>query len=151
MDCKWCDLSERERQWLLFEHGGWTIYLADVQDYIGRCIIVLNRHCGCIPDLHLSEWLALKEITAKMERCYKEVLGAELCNWSCLMNSFYKEKEPNPHLHIHIRPRYKRPVEINGNCYVDEEFGHHYALKKGQQLKEEDRIALYNLMKAEVI
>ena len=33
----------------------------------------------------------LKDIIDRLENIYREVLGAELCNWSCLMNNFYKE------------------------------------------------------------
>ena len=54
------------------------------------------------------------------------------------MNSFYKEAAPDPHLHIHVRPRYAKPVMINGNIYTDSEFGHHYALKKGGAIPAED-------------
>ena len=53
-----------------------------------------------------GEWEDLRNLICKVEICLKTVLGATLCNWSCLMNSFYKETEPNPHLHIHVRPRY---------------------------------------------
>ena len=42
--CEWCDYNESE--WLLYKSLHWSVYLADVQDYVGRCILVLNRHCG---------------------------------------------------------------------------------------------------------
>lgn len=63
------------------------------------------------------------------------------------MNNFYKEAQPNPHLHIHVRPRYKAPIVINNHYYADAEYGHHYALKKEGELLEEDRLALYKLMR----
>ena len=37
----------------------------------------------------------------------------------CLMNSFYKETAPDPHLHVHVRPRYDKPVMLNGSTYTD--------------------------------
>ena len=104
--CEWCDYKETE--WLLYQSLYWSVYLADRQDYIGRCILVLNRHCGSLSELDISEWTELKTMIDRLERLYKEVLGAELCNWSCLLNDFYKEAVPNPHLHIHVRPRYKK-------------------------------------------
>ncbi len=82
-----------------------------------------------------------------MERIYREVLGAELCNWSCLLNNSYKETVPNPHLHIHVRPRYKKSVVINNHVYIDTEFTHHYALKKDSIVLDDDRKVLYSLMK----
>ena len=38
--CEWCDYKENE--WLLHRSLDWSVYLADVQDYVGRCILVLN-------------------------------------------------------------------------------------------------------------
>ena len=108
--CEWCDYKENE--WLLHKSLHWSVYLADVQDYVGRCILVLNRHCGSLSELDISEWIELKTVIDRLECVYKEVLGAELCNWSCLLNNFYKEKIPNPHLHIHVRPRYKNTFVI---------------------------------------
>lgn len=143
--CEWCDYKENE--WLLYKSLYWSVYLADTQDYVGRCILVLNRHGECLSELHISEWIELKTIIDTLERIYKEVLGAELCNWSCLLNSFYKETIPNPHLHIHARPRYKTPVMMNQHSYEDTEFAHHYAPKKETLLRDEDRQTLYLLMK----
>jgi diadenosine tetraphosphate (Ap4A) HIT family hydrolase len=82
-----------------------------------------------------------------VENCLKSVLGADLCNWSCLMNDFFKKQEPDPHLHLHCRPRFKNPVTINGNEYVDEEFGHHYAQHKSVKLSEEDKESLFEILK----
>lgn len=141
--CEWCNLTEEERKWLVLESANWTVYLADIQDYVGRCILVANRHCGNISDLNISEWTELKELIDKLEKFYKEILGADLCNWSCLMNSFHKKISPNPHVHIHVRPRYKQPIIINGRTYVDTEFGHHYILSKDTQLCGEDRLTLF--------
>ncbi len=39
--CEWCDYTESE--WLLHRSLHWSVYLADVQDYVGRCILVLTR------------------------------------------------------------------------------------------------------------
>ena len=125
----------------------WSVYLADRQDYIGRCILVLNRHCSSLSELDGSEWIELKTIIDRLEYIYKEVLGAELYNWSCLLNDFYKEAVPNPHLHIHVRPRYKNTVVINNHAYIDTEFAHHYTLKKESVLLDDDRKILYALMK----
>ena len=143
--CEWCDYQENK--WLLHKSLYWSVYLADVQDYVGRCILVLNRHCGCLSELDISEWIDLKTMIDQVECVYKEVLGAELSNLSCLLNNFYKEALPNPHLHIHMRPRYKNAIVINNHLYEDTEFAHHYALKKEDVLLDEDKQTLYLLMK----
>ena len=63
------------------------------------------------------------------------------------MNSFYKDSTPNPHLHIHVRPRYDKPVVIDGNTYIDNEFGHHYALNKNSVLSDKDREEILTQLK----
>ena len=145
--CNWCTLSADERKWLLIQTTYWSVYMADEQDYIGHCILVLNRHCGCLTELSDSEWMDLKDLIKRLELCFKSVLGAELCNWSCLLNSFYKSSFPNPHLHLHVRPRYKAPVSINGIQYTDEEFGHHYSLKKENKLSKKEFKEIFGMLK----
>lgn len=143
--CEWCGYSEDE--WLLYKSIHWSVYLADEQDYVGRCILVLNRHCGSLSELVEAEWNELKKIIDRLEYINTEVLGAELSNWSCLLNHFYKEEKPSPHLHIHVRPRYKKAVIINKHSYIDSEYAHHYVLCKESVLRNEDKRVLYERMK----
>ena len=145
--CDWCNLSEEDKHFQLCESKSWAVFLADEQDYIGRCILVLKRHCGSLSELTEEEWDELRRLVCKAEECLKAVLGATLCNWSCLMNSFYKDATPAPHLHIHVRPRYDKPVMINGNTYTDSEFGHHYALKKSGEMPAEDKNEVFRRLK----
>ena len=146
--CSWCNLSDRDKQWLLFETESWSVFLADEQDYIGRCMLVCKRHCAALSDLTTQEWTDLKQAVDRIEVCLKTALHADLCNWSCLMNSFYKSDPPVPHLHLHVRPRCKQPVLLNGSAYPDAEFAHHYDPKKKSVLREEDRTALFKHLKA---
>lgn len=146
-NCGWCNLSEEEKRFQVYESAFWSVFPADEQDYTGRCILVLKRHCGSLAELSDEEWEDLHDLIRKTETCLKTVLGAALCNWSCLMNSFYKEAEPDPHLHIHVRPRYDRPLVIHGNTYIDSEFGHHYALHKNGSIPAEDREEVFQRLK----
>jgi len=145
--CEWCHLTGETAKWLLFETPFWQVFLSDCQDYVGRCILVCKRHCKALSDLTQEEWIELKEITDRLERYFCTQLGAALCNWSCLMNSFYKEDDPMPHLHIHVRPRYDKPVILNGSTYTDSEFGHHYALNKSGTIPAEDREEVFIRLK----
>ena len=146
-NCDWCNLSEEDKKYQMYESVFWSVFLSDEQDYLGRCILVLKRHCGSMSELTDDEWEDLRKLICKVETCLKTVLGAILCNWSCLMNSFYKESEPNPHLHIHVRPRYDEPVTVNGRTYIDGEFGHHYAVKKFGKIPAKDREELFTRIK----
>ena len=137
--CDWCNLSEEDKRFQVYESKSWSVFLSDEQDYIGRCILVLKRHCHSLPELTDDEWDELRDLICKVEACLKTVLGATLCNWSCLMNDFYKGSAPDSHLHIHVRPRYEKPVMLNGKVYSDSEFGHHYAVHKSWELSIPDR------------
>ena len=145
--CDWCSLSEEDKRFQVYESGSWSVFLSDEQDYIGRCILVLKRHCHSLSELTDGEWDELRDLVRRVEACLKAVLGAALCNWSCLMNSFYKEAAPDPHLHIHVRPRYDRPVALNGNTYPDGEFGHHYAPDKSGAIPAKDREEVFARLK----
>ena len=145
--CNWCNLSEEDKRFLLYDGESWSVFLSDEQDYIGRCVLVLKRHAGSLSDLTDAEWDELRDLIGKVEASLKEALGATLCNWSCLMNSFYKAPTPDPHLHIHVRPRYDKPVIINGNVYTDGEFGHHYALKKDPVITHQDKEEVFARLK----
>lgn len=63
------------------------------------------------------------------------------------MNNFYKESAPNPHLHIHVRPRYDKPIVLNGSTYTDSEFGHHYVLNKGAVIPVKDKEEVFSRLK----
>ena len=145
--CSWCNLTPEEKRYLIYENKFWALYLADEQSYIGQCILVLQRHCHSLSELTQAEWDNLHMMITKLETCQKMVLGAELCNWSCLMNSFFKNTNPDPHVHIHCRPRLKNPVMIGNKKYRDDEFGHHYDAKKKSQVTNEDRDLLYKQLK----
>lgn len=142
-NCVWCNLSEEDKRYQVYETAFWYVFLSDEQDYIGRCILVLKRHSSSMSEMKEDEWEDLRKLICKVETCLKTVLGATLCNWSCLMNSFYKESEPDPHLHIHVRPRYDKPVMVNGNIYIDSEFGHHYAVKNDGEISDKDRETVF--------
>lgn len=148
--CNWCNLSEKDTKYMLYQTEYWKIFLADKQDYIGRCILVCKRHIGPLSDLSDEEWIDLKRVVSKLEKSISIAFGATMFNWSCLMNDFYKSDTPNPHLHIHLRPRYKNPVNINGKYFYDDEFAHHYDNKKLSIVNEKDVDIIYFTLKKQI-
>ncbi|MBQ3385876.1 MAG: hypothetical protein IJG53_00985, partial [Eggerthellaceae bacterium] len=58
-----------------------------------------------------------------------------------------KESEPDPHLHIHVRPRYDKPVMVNGSAYIDSAFGHHYAVDKSGSIPVKDKEEVFARIK----
>ena len=83
-ECDWCNLTEKKKEYLLFTTDFWSAYLADEQDYVGRCVLVLKRHCGSLSELTDKEWLDLRYVVKCMESCFKSVLGATMCNLSLI-------------------------------------------------------------------
>ena len=146
-NCTWCNLTDSEKKYILIDSKYWDVFLADKQDYLGRCILVLKRHCESLSQLNDEEWAELKNLIEQLETAITNSLGANMFNWSCLMNDFYKSDTPNPHLHIHLRPRYKSPVTINGESFYDEEFAHHYNNHEQDKLTESEKETVYNLIK----
>ncbi len=145
--CEWCNLTESKKRFLLKQGEYWSVYLADKQDYIGRCILVLNRHCGSLSQLDSDEWSELKVLIERLEKAISASLGSDMFNWSCLMNDFYKSSLPEPHLHIHVRPRYSKPVGVNGKEYYDEEYAHHYDNHKQNKLTQSEKETVYNIIR----
>ena len=111
---------------------------------------MLNRHCSSLSELNADEWLELMEIIKKLESSIKKALNADMFNWSCLMNDFYKAEKPCPHLHIHLRPRYKNAVYINKKAFYDNEFAHHYDNHKLCVLSGSETDIVYKLIKDEL-
>jgi diadenosine tetraphosphate (Ap4A) HIT family hydrolase len=55
------------------------------------------------------------------------------------MNNAYQNTPPDPHVHWHVWPRYRNPVELEGEAFVDEYFGHYLSLDKKRSVSPELR------------
>lgn len=133
MKCKYCGFSNQDNDFIL-ETACWKILLSENQHYLGRCVIVLKRHCENLSELKQEEWIDFAEVVNKLEASLKEAFNAPMFNWTCMMNNDYKLEKPNPHVHWHLRPRYKSKIEFNGLFFEDAEFGHHYDRTKTKEV-----------------
>lgn len=120
-----------ENDLLLWETKYWRVILADDQRYVGRAVIVAKTpERMSLSELTPDEWADFSTNVVRVyEAAVKKAFGAELSNWTCLMNLAYRNDPPDPHVHWHVRPRYRHPVEIDGEAYPDHEFGDHYAFR----------------------
>jgi|SRR3989344_4782962 len=125
---------------VLFETIYWKIILFEDQAYLGRCVIVLKRHCDELSNLTLDEWSDFYEVVKKLEFALKKTFKATMFNWACLMNDAYKSKNPKPQVHWHFRPRYNSDVLFMGEKFEDLEFAHHYS-------RERKKIVSYEFLK----
>lgn len=149
MKCEFCNLEKNDFKDLIYKSTYWMVFQSKQQLYLGRSIVVLNRHCGHLSALSKEEWDDLFEIIQKVESTYRKFLGATHFNWTCLMNNEYKKDSPDPHIHLHIRPRYAIEPKIEDTAYPDPNFGHHYLSQPERELPETDREKLlYRLQEA---
>lgn len=128
MGCHACELVGEENDGdLIFETDFWRVILSFSQRYLGRCYIFSKRHFAGLSDMTIEENADFFEAVKKIEGAIKKSFGAEMFNWSCLMNNFYKKENPDAHVHWHMKPRYRDKVLFNGRVFEDKEFGHHYS------------------------
>lgn len=113
---------------VIWQTDHWKVIIHEDQQYLGRAIIsAINRDRPNLSTLTSEEWLDFSENVVKtFESAVRSAFGAELFNWSCLMNLAYQNNPPDPHVHWHVKPRYRNPVEFNGEIFTDEAFGKHY-------------------------
>lgn len=147
--CEFClEFSDSNSPYLLATTKHWRIYLADQQNYPGRCFIPLNRHCKSLPDLSAEEWDEFHSIALAIETVWRQVLHMSCGNWACLMNGAYGKPLPNPHVHFHFIPRYQAPVIFGGMEFVDERYGDHYEIEDVWALNLQGRLEIVELVKA---
>lgn len=137
MPCEICPrLKNAER--VVFENKTWIVSLSPDQGYLGRCFVMLKRHCGALSELTPSDWADFTEVVNRLEPALKKAFGATMFNWGCLMNNAYKEQNPQSHIHWHFRPRYSKKVEFCGLVFEDPNFAHHYDSKYKKEVSAEN-------------
>lgn len=134
MKCDICKFAKEAKNPVL-ETKYWIVLLASDQAYLGRCYVSLKRHCGDLAELKEVEWKDLLSVISKLEESIKKTFGADLFNWTCLMNVAYQNDPPNPHIHWHFRPRYSHSINFGDITFEDPEFGHHYAREPERSLE----------------
>lgn len=150
-NCDFCYPPKEDSKYLLFKTRFWCVYLANNQNYPGRCIIPLRRHCLSLSEITEQEILELHKIIKLLENIWKKELNATNFNWTCLMNGGYSKKPYNPHVHFHFIPRFEEfYVTENGNFY-DTKFGNHYSLDDAlQALNDKERIEMCEKIKEQI-
>jgi diadenosine tetraphosphate (Ap4A) HIT family hydrolase len=112
---------------IIWESEYWKVIIHEDQQYLGRAIVsAKNRERPTLASLTSEEWLDFQNVVNDFEQALRSAFGAELFNWSCLMNVAFQNDPPDPHVHWHVRPRYRQPVVFAGLQFHDEDFGKHY-------------------------
>lgn len=117
-------------KFLLFQTDHYEVFLnEDDQYYLGRAVAVLKSKAPSLSNVSKEEWVDLGFVIRIYESALKKSFGATNFNWSCTLNTAYKNDPPNPEVYWHIRPRYKTPVKFNDRTFKDNLFGTHYQTK----------------------
>ncbi len=101
------------------------IGLAKDQRYFGYLFIKVLEKRVSLPDLTEDEQKDFFVLIKKLESFFKETFGAAMFNYSCLMNNAYRDGVV-PQVHFHFRPRFREPVKVLGEEFIDPNFGEHY-------------------------
>lgn len=96
MQCGYCEKSNEGKDFI-YETKYWRVFLWPDQGYLGRCVVVLNRHCGSLAELKPEEITDFIKIVKNLEFALKRSFNATMFNWTCLMNEAYRSNPPNPH------------------------------------------------------
>jgi diadenosine tetraphosphate (Ap4A) HIT family hydrolase len=111
----------------IYETDHWMVVLhINDQRYLGRCVVILKRHCPDLSNLTEAEWIDFADLVKTLEPALKHSFGATMFNWTFHMNNAYQETPAKPHVHCHFYPRYKESVAFQGISFQDNEFGEHY-------------------------
>jgi diadenosine tetraphosphate (Ap4A) HIT family hydrolase len=148
--CEFCYPPQEDDKYILIDTKYWRIYLANNQNYPGRCIIPLHRHCGNLSEITYQELEDFQMIVKMLETIWREELGATNFNWTCLMNGGYAVKPYKPHVHFHFIPRYDHVYKRDTEDFIDTNFGDHYELSDEFQLNVEERAELCARLKKRI-
>lgn len=149
-NCEFCYPPSEDDKYILCDTTYWRIYFANNQNYPGRCIIPLRRHCANLSEITKSEMEDFYGIVRMLEKIWREELSVTNFNWTCLMNGGYAEKPYIPHVHFHMIPRYDAPFTTSDGEFVDSCFGNHYELSDAYQLNDADRMLLCERLKKKI-
>jgi diadenosine tetraphosphate (Ap4A) HIT family hydrolase len=116
MECKFCAGAPA---WLIKKYKFWTVYLQKNQSYLGRTVIVLNRHEADFLFTTDEERIEFYHISYKMREVIKSAFGAAAFDYM-LPNT--KEQ----HAHMLIIPRYAQRTTFAGTVFEDLQYGKHF-------------------------
>jgi diadenosine tetraphosphate (Ap4A) HIT family hydrolase len=136
MDCPMCNVPEEFKQLSIRQYTYWHIDLRSNQNYLGWCLIILNRHLEDLMDITKDERDELFEITEKLRNALKDLFQPDMFNYASLGNV-------TNHVHIQVIPRYSKKVKFNDIEFIDTNFGENYSpYDKSFHLSDTDLLAI---------
>lgn len=120
MKCLLCNPSNEYEGLHIKSYKYWHIELRSNQNYLGWCLIVLNRHIEDLMDITISERQELFKITKRLRDGIKDIFHPDSFNYASLGNV-------TNHVHLQFIPRYAKTITFQGNEFSDKNFGSNYS------------------------
>ena len=124
----------------------WYVLVNRNQNYLGKTMLVLERHEIDIAALTAAEQTEFWQLLADVRNALSILFQPNHFNFAFLMNQ-------DAHVHLHVIPRYKASRDFAGLTVVDERYGDHYELTENlvsirvrEKLAEELRTRMSNLV-----
>jgi diadenosine tetraphosphate (Ap4A) HIT family hydrolase len=77
----------------------WTLALNRNQNLLGKCLVIANRPCDSVLELHPDEWSSLFDHLRQLTAALDTLFAPDAYNHAFLMNI-------DPQVHLHVIPRY---------------------------------------------
>lgn len=138
MECKFCVGAPA---WLIKKYKFWTVYLQKNQSYLGRLVLVLNRHQGDFFSTTEEERTEFYHVCYKMREVLTVALGPQAFDYF-----FPSIKEA--HVHMLVIPRYAQRTSFHGVAFEDPQYGKHHDPYREVTLSHEAYTKLIEKIKA---
>ncbi len=120
MRCNFCYPNKSFKHLCIKQYRFWRLELGCNQYFLGKSLLILNRHLEDFMEISTEEQKELFIISKKVKKALNILFKPDKFNYSSLGN------EQN-HVHWHIVPRYMRSRNYNGVYFEDKIWGRNYA------------------------
>jgi diadenosine tetraphosphate (Ap4A) HIT family hydrolase len=94
----------------------WTIAINSNQNLLGKTILVLNRPCESVAELHADEWSDLQTQIRRVQAALTALFDPDQFNYAFLMNA-------DRQVHLHVIPRYRENRQWCDQSFDDPHWG----------------------------
>jgi len=108
----------------------WKYVLNPNQHYLGRGLLVLQRHIPDLEQLTDKEEQEFIQWRRTLTPALKTAFGGRIVNLLYGTNLAFRETPPNPHVHWHFIPRNESKVTFAGQIFHDTEWASVFDLSK---------------------
>jgi diadenosine tetraphosphate (Ap4A) HIT family hydrolase len=119
--CSGCDNFHIDPRDLVGTWEHWHVVINWSQNYLGKVMLVLDRHAVDVTSLTAAEQIELWALLGQVKAALVGSFQPDHFNYAFLMNQ-------DAHVHMHIIPRYAAPRQFAGLTFEDGKLGEHYTL-----------------------